>query len=104
MVPVENPFMDKHLKMKTLPRSMMSQEFYQWLMLDQTQMEHNFLSQRYQLHIWMVSMLFFGKVSDSKSMDVVKAIEALGSETGETKKKIEIAKSGLLPDVEVKCE
>merc|ERR1712136_466613 len=46
----------------------------------------------------------FGKVSDSKSMDVVKAIEALGSETGETKKKIEIAKSGLLPDVEVKCE
>merc|ERR1712136_164345 len=46
----------------------------------------------------------FGKVSDSKSMDVVKAIEALGSETGETKKKIEIAKSGLLPDAEVRCE
>ena len=46
----------------------------------------------------------FGKVADSKSMDIVKAIEALGSETGETKKKIEIAKSGLLPDVEVKCE
>ena len=46
----------------------------------------------------------FGKVADSKSMDVVKAIEALGSETGEAKKMITISKSGLIPDTEVKCE
>ena len=46
----------------------------------------------------------FGKVADAKSMDVVKAIEALGSESGETKKTIKITKSGLIPDGEVKCE
>ena len=45
----------------------------------------------------------FGKVADAKSLDVVKAIEALGSESGETKKTITIAKSGLIPDGEVKC-
>ena len=45
----------------------------------------------------------FGKVADSKSMDVVKAIEALGSESGATKKMITITKSGLIPDVEIKC-
>lgn len=44
----------------------------------------------------------FGEV-DQKSMGVVKAIEALGSESGETKQKIVIIKSGLIPDQEVKC-
>ena len=45
----------------------------------------------------------FGKVANSKSMDVVKAIEALGSESGKPSKMITIIKSGLIPDVEVKC-
>jgi len=45
----------------------------------------------------------FGKVADSKSMNVVKEIEALGSESGVPKKTITITKSGLIPDVEIKC-
>ena len=45
----------------------------------------------------------FGKVADQKSMNVVKAIEALGSESGKPAKRVTITRSGLIPDTEVKC-
>ena len=57
----------------------------------------------------------FGKVSNPSGMGVVKSVEALGSESGETKKTITISRSGLIRDgveekedvkggFEVKCE
>ena len=38
----------------------------------------------------------FGKVSDDESMKVVKAVEAVGSQSGKTSKKVVIADSGEL--------
>ena len=46
----------------------------------------------------------FGKVADFKSMGVVRAIEALGSESGKPTKEVVITKSGLIPDTPFKCE
>ena len=45
----------------------------------------------------------FGKVSNPKSMDVVEAIEASGSASGEPQKVIAVTKSKSILDSEVKC-
>merc|ERR1712126_658354 len=72
---------------KTLPRSMMSQEFYQWPMLDQTQMERNSLSQQYQLHIWMVSMLFLGKCLTRSQWMLLRQLKLWGQKLERQKRK-----------------
>ena len=90
----ENLSMEISSMMRTSKNTMIKLDFFLWPMLEKTQMEVNFSLPLFSSPWLDGKHVVFGEVING--YDIVKKIEALGTQSGKPKKKVIIAECGQL--------